>query len=105
MIERVFPGGRKCELFARPHNRRGGWVSLGNQLPGIYLVEPDVIKRYLFDFLRFLIVFCRYQEKYPEQGITVEKMEEYRKIENEEDTEYTYNNHITSGLYKTAPPK
>jgi len=46
LIERIFPGGRKCELFARPHNRRPGWVSLGNQLPGIYLTEKDVIKRY-----------------------------------------------------------
>ena len=30
LIERMSPGGRKCELFARPHNRRKGWVSLGN---------------------------------------------------------------------------
>jgi len=45
LIERMFPGGRKSELFARPHNRRPGWISLGNQLPGIYLKEPDTIKR------------------------------------------------------------
>jgi len=88
LIERIFPGGRKCEMFARPHNRRPGWVSLGNQLPGIYLTEKDVIKRY--------------QEKYPEHGITEESMEEFRKIENEEDTEYTYNNHITSGVFKAG---
>jgi len=32
-------------------------------------------------------------------------MEEFRKIENEEDTEYTYNNHITSGVFKTPALK
>ena len=31
LIERMSPGGKKCELFARPHNRRAGWISLGNQ--------------------------------------------------------------------------
>lgn len=30
LIERISPGGRKVELFARPHNWRKGWLSLGN---------------------------------------------------------------------------
>lgn len=30
LIERCCVGGRKVELFARPHNRRPGWLSLGN---------------------------------------------------------------------------
>merc|ERR1719354_268884 len=30
LIERICPGGRKIEIFARPHNRRPGWMSLGN---------------------------------------------------------------------------
>ena len=46
LIERMKPGGRKLELFARPHNRRKGWISLGNQLPGIYFVEEDMIERF-----------------------------------------------------------
>jgi mRNA (2'-O-methyladenosine-N6-)-methyltransferase len=46
LIERIAPGGRKCELFARPHNRRKGWVSLGNQLPGINIVEDDMKVRF-----------------------------------------------------------
>ena len=41
----MVPGGRKCELFARPHNRRKGWLSLGNQLPGVYLYEKEVINK------------------------------------------------------------
>jgi len=45
IIERMVPGGRKCELFARPHNRRKGWLSLGNQLPGVYLYEKEVINK------------------------------------------------------------
>ena len=46
LIERIAPGGRKCELFARPHNRRKGWMSLGNQLPGINIVEQDMKERF-----------------------------------------------------------
>ena len=40
------PGGRKLELFARAHNRRKGWISLGNQLPGVYFVENELIERF-----------------------------------------------------------
>lgn len=46
LIERISPGGRKVEIFARPHNRRHGWISVGNQLPGTYFVEDDVIERF-----------------------------------------------------------
>jgi mRNA (2'-O-methyladenosine-N6-)-methyltransferase len=46
LIERMRPGGRKLELFARPHNRRKGWISLGNQLPGVYFVEEDLVERF-----------------------------------------------------------
>ena len=46
LIERMKPGGRKLELFARAHNRRQGWISLGNQLPGVYFVEEEIIRRF-----------------------------------------------------------
>ena len=46
LIERMKPGGRKLELFARAHNRRQGWISLGNQLPGVYFVEKEIIQRF-----------------------------------------------------------
>ena len=46
LIERMKPGGRKLELFARAHNRRQGWISLGNQLPGVYFVEEEIIERF-----------------------------------------------------------
>lgn len=32
LLERLSPGTRKLEIFARPHNVRPGWVSMGNQL-------------------------------------------------------------------------
>lgn len=32
IIEKMFPGSRKIEIFARNHNVRKGWISLGNQL-------------------------------------------------------------------------
>ena len=30
LIERMHPGGKKIELFGRPHNCRPGWLTLGN---------------------------------------------------------------------------
>ena len=64
LIERMKPGGRKLELFARAHNRRKGWISLGNQLPGIYFVEEDMIERF--------------NKTYPENKLTKEIMEKNR---------------------------
>ena len=61
MIERLKPGGRKLELFARPHNRRKGWISLGNQLPGVYFVEPELMDRF--------------NETYPDAQLTQEIMD------------------------------
>ncbi|KAH0795051.1 MT-A70 family protein [Histomonas meleagridis] len=33
MIEEIFPGLMYLEVFARPHNLRNGWVSIGIELP------------------------------------------------------------------------
>ena len=66
LIERMKPGGRKLELFARAHNRRQGWISLGNQLPGIYFVEKEMIDRF--------------NKVYPENPLTEEIMNENRNI-------------------------
>ncbi|EAY18640.1 MT-A70 family protein [Trichomonas vaginalis G3] len=33
LIERVFPNSMYLEIFARPHNLREGWVSMGLELP------------------------------------------------------------------------
>ncbi|XP_029437137.1 N6-adenosine-methyltransferase catalytic subunit [Rhinatrema bivittatum] len=46
MIERLSPGTRKIELFGRPHNVQPNWITLGNQLDGIYLLDPDVVARF-----------------------------------------------------------
>lgn len=46
MIERLSPGTRKLELFGRPHNIHDGWLTLGNQLDGVAIVEEDVKRRY-----------------------------------------------------------
>jgi len=70
IAERVCPGGRKIELFARPHNRRPGWFSMGNQLPGNYVNEEDVIRRW--------------NQKYPENPLVVEQMEKNRLSELQE---------------------
>ena len=45
LIERMCPGGRKVELFARHLNRWPGWISLGNQLKTTYIEEPDILEK------------------------------------------------------------
>ena len=82
------PGGRKLELFARAHNRRQGWISLGNQLPGVYFVEEEIIRRF--------------NETYPNDKLDKETMEKnkimstvVKEIENkdkEKDNEQKENN-------------
>ncbi|CAH2097727.1 unnamed protein product [Euphydryas editha] len=50
IIERLSPGTRKIELFGRPHNVQPNWITLGNQVDGVKLVDPELIaafkKRY-----------------------------------------------------------
>ena len=77
LIERMKPGGRKLELFARPHNRRKGWISLGNQLPGVYLVEDDLINKFT--------------DIYPQFNLTKEVMEK-NKNDSTQQKQLTYNN-------------
>ena len=36
IIERLSPGTRKIELFGRPHNVQPNWITLGNQLDGVF---------------------------------------------------------------------
>ncbi|CAG9859448.1 unnamed protein product [Phyllotreta striolata] len=40
MIERLSPGTRKIELFGRPHNIQPNWITLGNQVDGIRILDP-----------------------------------------------------------------
>ncbi|SCV00804.1 LANO_0F08658g1_1 [Lachancea nothofagi CBS 11611] len=47
MIERlVGPHARKLEIFGRDHNTRSGWFTIGNQLNGDSVYEPDVKRKY-----------------------------------------------------------
>eukprot|EP00794_Sanderia_malayensis_P018608 gene18608-20484_t len=46
LIERLSPGTKKIELFGRQHNVQPNWITLGNQLPGVKLVDPDVVKKF-----------------------------------------------------------
>ena len=46
LIERLSPGTRKLEIFARQHNVRPGWVSLGNQLDGVKIMDTEMKARY-----------------------------------------------------------
>lgn len=47
LLERLSPGTRKLEIFGRPHNCRPGWITLGNQLPGVQLYDEAVRQRFL----------------------------------------------------------
>lgn len=42
VIERLSPGTRKIELFGRMHNCQPNWITTGNQLDGIKIVDPDL---------------------------------------------------------------
>lgn len=46
MIERLSPGTRKIELFGRQHNVQPNWLTIGNQLDGIKLVDPELISSF-----------------------------------------------------------
>ncbi|XP_074580122.1 putative N(6)-adenosine-methyltransferase MT-A70-like [Curcuma longa] len=46
MLERISPRTRKLELFARMHNTHAGWLSLGNQLNGVRLVDEGLRARF-----------------------------------------------------------
>ncbi|GCE97080.1 hypothetical protein ZYGM_003303 [Zygosaccharomyces mellis] len=47
MIERlVGRHARKLEIFGRDHNKRSGWVTIGNQVTGTCIRELEVKKRY-----------------------------------------------------------
>lgn len=46
MLERIMPRARKLELFARMHNCHAGWMSLGNQLNGVRLVDEGLRARF-----------------------------------------------------------
>ncbi|EGW33234.1 uncharacterized protein SPAPADRAFT_71109 [Spathaspora passalidarum NRRL Y-27907] len=37
---------RKLEIFGRDHNTRPGWLTIGNQLQGVSLCEPEVKRKY-----------------------------------------------------------
>lgn len=49
IIERLSPGTRKIELFGRPHNAQPNWITLGNQLDGIRLVDPELVNQFRWD--------------------------------------------------------
>ncbi|CAK0783651.1 hypothetical protein CVIRNUC_006850 [Coccomyxa viridis] len=46
LLERLSPGTRKLEIFARAHNLQPGWVGLGNQLNGTKIMEPEMMEHY-----------------------------------------------------------
>ncbi|KAL2649644.1 hypothetical protein R1flu_017772 [Riccia fluitans] len=46
LLERISPRTRKLELFARMHNTHAGWISLGNQLNGVRLVDEELRARF-----------------------------------------------------------
>lgn len=59
MIERLSPGTRKIELFGRQHNIQPNWLTIGNQLDGIKLVDPELINSF--------------QKRYPEGNCMLNK--------------------------------
>ncbi|CAE8638148.1 unnamed protein product [Polarella glacialis] len=50
LIERMFPNCQKLELFGRPHNVHENWITCGNQLDGVRIVDEEIVKRYNKEF-------------------------------------------------------
>jgi len=46
IIERLSPGTRKLELFGRSHNVHRNWVTLGNQVDGVRLEDPVIVRAF-----------------------------------------------------------
>ncbi|KAF2354646.1 MT-A70-like [Trinorchestia longiramus] len=46
IIERLSPGTRKIELFGRHHNVQPNWLTLGNQLEGVNLLEEELVRKF-----------------------------------------------------------
>lgn len=46
IIERLSPGTRKIELFGRQHNVQPNWITIGNQLDGVNLVDPVLVNSF-----------------------------------------------------------
>lgn len=46
IIERLSPGTRKIELFGRPHNVQPNWITLGNQVDGVRIIDPTLIEAF-----------------------------------------------------------
>lgn len=46
VIERLSPGTRKIELFGRMHNCQPNWMTLGNQLNGVKIIDPDIAESF-----------------------------------------------------------
>lgn len=42
----VGQGVNKLEIFGRQHNTRSGWLTVGNQLDGVHIVERALVERY-----------------------------------------------------------
>lgn len=46
ILERLSPGTRKIEMFGRAHNCQPNWLTLGNQLDGVRIHDPDLQERF-----------------------------------------------------------
>nr|CAI39087.1 Putative mRNA N6-adenosine-methyltransferase [Paramecium tetraurelia] len=81
IINRMCPNGKKVELFGRPHNCRPNWITLGNQLPGVYLKDDGIRQRFM--------------EAYPSVDISENNMNDNLvQMSNQENLNVIYNNHI-----------
>jgi N6-adenosine-specific RNA methylase IME4 len=61
LIERMLPGGKKIELFGRPHNCREGWFTLGNQVIIITNLDNQIIISYINDNYLFVVTWSLYK--------------------------------------------
>lgn len=52
IVERLVGSkSRKLEIFGRVHNLRPGWITIGNQLEGTHVIDPEIKNRLLIQEL------------------------------------------------------
>jgi mRNA (2'-O-methyladenosine-N6-)-methyltransferase len=56
IIDRIFPGVPKCEIFGRKNNLRPGWITIGNQLDGTCIHDENILKRFNKRYNQSLVV-------------------------------------------------
>jgi mRNA m6A methyltransferase catalytic subunit len=59
LLSKGWGGWREgVEIFGRRNNTREGWLTIGNQLPGVQLTDPDILARFNARYPELATTLC-----------------------------------------------